>query len=116
MLLITIEILLSRADHEHEHDYDLSRLLKPVSSVEKLRIDRSTGFQPVGPTGILPVESPANCRQDARMPHSQDGCAPIAGELFNTAKPVLGTISGPGIKPVTDATFSDQKSGYAFFV
>ncbi|MBC8010195.1 MAG: restriction endonuclease subunit S, partial [Burkholderiales bacterium] len=37
---------------------------------------RGTGFQPVGPAGFQPAESTER-RQDARAPHSQDGCAPI---------------------------------------
>jgi predicted RNA binding protein YcfA (HicA-like mRNA interferase family) len=35
----------------------------------------STGFQPVGRMGILPVPSVRFDRQDACRPHSQDGCA-----------------------------------------
>jgi protein ImuB len=35
----------------------------------------STGFQPVGQAGVLPDKSKG--RQDARLPHSQDGCAPL---------------------------------------
>src|SRR5450631_3845265 len=38
------------------------------------RSGRSTGVSPVGPIGAPPVAS-RNGRQDARPPHSQDGCA-----------------------------------------
>jgi hypothetical protein len=43
------------------------------------RAGRGTAFQPVRPTGILPVESLTALKrwqEDARQPHSQDGCAP----------------------------------------
>src|SRR6476661_2435884 len=45
----------------------------------------STGFQPVGQAGVLSCKS--NGRQDARLPHSQDGCAPLSPALrrFRTA-------------------------------
>jgi len=45
----------------------------------------STGFQPVGQAGVLACKS--NGRQDARLPHSQDGCAPLSPALrrFRTA-------------------------------
>ena len=45
----------------------------------------STGFQPVGQAGVLACKS--NDRQDARLPHSQDGCAPLSPALrrFRTA-------------------------------
>jgi impB/mucB/samB family C-terminal domain len=39
----------------------------------------STGFQPVGQAGVLACKS--NDRQDARLPHSQDGCAPLSPAL-----------------------------------
>ena len=39
----------------------------------------STGFQPVGQAGVLACKS--NGRQDARLPHSQDGCAPLSPAL-----------------------------------
>ncbi len=39
--------------------------------------ERNTGFQPVRPAGILPA---AGGGQDARRPHSQDGCVPYFGE------------------------------------
>jgi protein ImuB len=39
----------------------------------------STGFQPVGQAGVLACKS--NGRQDARLPHSQDGCAPLSRAL-----------------------------------
>ena len=38
----------------------------------------STGFQPVGQAGVL---CKSNGRQDARLPHSQDGCAPLSPAL-----------------------------------
>jgi hypothetical protein len=47
--------------------------------VEKLARRSGTAFQPVRPTGILPVESLTALKrwqEDARQPHSQDGCAP----------------------------------------
>jgi len=40
----------------------------------------------VGPAGILPAGKCAKDRQDAYLPHSQDGCAPSSGALFNKAK------------------------------
>lgn len=43
-------------------------------------LSRGTGFQPVGRAGILPADSAAvnlPGGQDARLPHSQDGCAPM---------------------------------------
>src|SRR6267142_1915898 len=45
----------------------------------------STGFQPVGQAGVLACKS--NGSQDARLPHSQDGCAPLSPALrrFRTA-------------------------------
>src|SRR5882757_5859001 len=45
----------------------------------------STGFQPEGQAGVLACKS--NGRQDARLPHSQDGCAPLSPALrrFRTA-------------------------------
>jgi protein ImuB len=39
----------------------------------------STGFQPVGQAGVLPCKR--NGRQDACLPHSQDGCAPLSAAL-----------------------------------
>jgi protein ImuB len=39
----------------------------------------STGFQPVGQAGVLACKR--NGRQDARLPHSQDGCAPLSPAL-----------------------------------
>jgi protein ImuB len=39
----------------------------------------STGFQPVGQAGVLACKR--NGRQDARLPHSQDGCAPLCPAL-----------------------------------
>ena len=46
-----------------------------------------TGFQPVGPAGVPPVHS-AESGQDARSPHSQDGCA------TRTAWPAADVIIG----------------------
>ena len=39
----------------------------------------STGFQPVGQAGVLACKSKS--RQDARLPHSQDGCALLSPTL-----------------------------------
>jgi protein ImuB len=39
----------------------------------------STGFQPVGQAGVLACKR--NGRQDACLPHSQDGCAPLSPAL-----------------------------------
>jgi protein ImuB len=39
----------------------------------------STGFQPVGQAGVLACKR--NGRQDARLPHGQDGCAPSSPAL-----------------------------------
>jgi len=39
----------------------------------------STGFQPVGQGGLLACDR--NGRQDARLPHSHDGCAPLSPAL-----------------------------------
>jgi protein ImuB len=48
----------------------------------------STGFQPVGLAGVLACDRTG--RQDARLPHSQDGCAPLFPALrrFRPAAPV----------------------------
>ena len=42
----------------------------------------STAILAVGPTGILPVEFSANCRQDARMLHRLETCAPTYASAF----------------------------------
>jgi len=50
----------------------------------------STGFQPVGQAGVLACKS--NGRQDARLPHSQDGCAPLSPALRRFRPPVSASV------------------------
>ncbi len=55
--------------------------------------ESSTGFQPVGPAGVSACDR--NGRQDARQPHSQDGCAPLSPALrrFRPVTPASVFIS-----------------------
>ena len=58
----------------------------------------NTGFQPVRPTGILPVvpaEVSAESRQDARLPHSQDGCDPSAAAPSEQSADPQSAIRNP---------------------
>jgi protein ImuB len=50
----------------------------------------STGFQPVGQAGVLACKS--NGRQDARLPHSQDGCAPLSPALRRFRPPTSASV------------------------
>ncbi|MGC1323338.1 MAG: hypothetical protein WA849_14245 [Candidatus Udaeobacter sp.] len=45
----------------------------------RMQLFCSTGFQPVGQAGVLACKR--NGRQDACLPHSQDGCAPLSPAL-----------------------------------
>jgi len=54
--------------------------------------ERSTGFQPVGPAGILPAVS-ADSRRDARSPHRQDACAPYPAIHRAVLSGLLGQIA-----------------------
>jgi protein ImuB len=50
----------------------------------------STGFQPVGQAGVLACDRIG--RQDARRPHSQDGCAPLSLALRRFRPAVSASI------------------------
>ncbi len=54
--------------------------------------ERGTGFQPVGPAGILPV-APQISRRDARLPHRQDACATYAAIHRSILAGLLGQIA-----------------------
>jgi protein ImuB len=57
----------------------------------------STGFQPVGRAGVLACKS--NGRQDARLPHSQDGCAPLSPALRRFRPAVSASVLQDEDKP-----------------
>ncbi len=50
----------------------------------------STGFQPVGQAGVLARKR--NGRQDARLPHSQDSCAPLSPALRRLRSAVSASV------------------------
>jgi protein ImuB len=50
----------------------------------------STGFQPVGQAGVLACKK--NGRQDARLPDSQDGCAPLPPALRRFRSAVSASV------------------------
>ena len=67
---------------------------------------RGTGFQPVGPAGFQPAESTER-RQDARAPHSQDGCAPIDQIDRTAVLQVIRQVFSEGPPRERDAAIRD---------
>src|SRR5213075_1441679 len=67
----------------------IKRGWKPRSTVEKVTVSGHShpGYGAGGHPACRQVRE--SDRQDAYLPHSQDGCAPSSGALFNKAKPLL---------------------------
>ena len=67
----------------------------------------STGFQPVGQAGVLACKR--NGRQDAHLPHSQDGCAPLCSALRRFRPAVSASVLQDEDDPVH--VHSAERSG-----
>ena len=63
----------------------------------RMELFGSTGFQPVWQAGVLACER--NGRQDARLPHRQDGCAPLSAALRRFRPAVSASVLQDENKP-----------------
>ena len=84
----------------------------------------STGFQSVGQPGVracnrngrLVAASPSCCGQDARLPHSHDGCAPLSPGLRRFRSAVSASVFSSEDRHLQSKTISgkviDQRGPY----